>query len=73
MMLPTSSEQLSEALASLEALRAVNHDQIKAASMSEASKANARGVVERSYEHVARLCPQIVAMFDTTNTSEARH
>jgi hypothetical protein len=63
----------SAALADLEALRAVNHEQIEAAPMSEASKANARGVVERSYHHVARICPQIVAMFDTSNTSEARH
>ncbi len=71
-MLPTPSERLVDALVRLEALRATSHGRIDTASVSEATKANARGVVERSYEHVARLCPQIFAMFDTSG-SEVRH
>ena len=72
-MTSATPERLSDVLNSLETLRAANHAQIQAAPTSEATKASARGTVERSHEYAARLCPQIAAMFDTSNTSEARH
>ena len=71
-MLPAPSERLADALARLETLRVVSHEKIETAPMSEASRANARGGVERSYHYAVRLCPQISAMFGNGG-SEARH
>ena len=68
-----SSKRLSDALNSLELVRAVHHERIEGANMSEVSKASARGVVERSHEYTARLCPRIAAMFGNRNTGAARH
>lgn len=71
--LPTAAERLADVLARLETERAANHTRISGAPVSEATRSNLRGVVERSHAHAARLCPQIFAAFGNSGNSEARH
>ncbi len=71
--LPAAAERLADVLARLAAERAANHTRISGAPVSEATRSNLHGVVERSYQYSARLCPQIFAAFGNSGNSEARH